>query len=295
MARRKLGRGLGALLGRGIEEAPASTEVLHIPIRDIKPNPWQPRSDVRGDAFQGLVDSIRAQGVLQPILVRHGGGKIYEIIAGERRWRAAMEAGLEEIPAAIREVPDGEMPLLALLENIQREDLDPIERAHAYVTLMKSLAWTQEQLAEHLSEARATVANCVRLLELPEEIQVLVSRGTLSAGHGRALVSIRDPEAQKRLSQQIIKENLSVREVEEIVSGSRGAKPPSRRLRQTAPHIRELQERLSTALGARVTVKERRKGGRIIIDFFSHDDFDRILAIMEGGRKGKETSGDFHV
>jgi ParB family chromosome partitioning protein len=292
---RKLGRGLGALLGRRIEQESGSAEVLQIPIGQIKPNPWQPRTEVRGDAFQGLVDSIRAKGVLQPILVRRRGDGGYEIIAGERRWRAATDAGLAEMPAAIREASDSEMPLLALLENIQREDLDPIERANAYVTVMRTLSWTQEQLAQHVSEARATVANSVRLLELPEEIQAFVSRGTLSAGHGRALVTIRDPAAQKRLCQQIIQENLSVREIEELVSGAKPAGTATRRARQVAPHIRELQERLSGWFGARVTVKERKRGGRLVIDFRTHDDFDRILAMLEAGRKGKEGKAEFHV
>jgi ParB family chromosome partitioning protein len=295
MGKRKLGRGLGMLLGRRIEGEAGSSEVLQIPIGQIKPNPWQPRSDVRGEAFQGLVDSIRAKGVLQPILVRRRKDGGYEIIAGERRWRAAGEAGLSEMPAAIRDASDAEMPLLALMENIQREDLDPIERANAYVTLMRTLGWTQEQLAEHVSEARATIANSVRLLELPQEIQALVSRGTLSAGHGRALAGIRDAEAQKRLCRQIIRENLSVRDVEELVSGSKPPGTVARRARLVPPHIRELQERLSGSLGARVTVKERKRGGRVIIDFRSHEDFERVLGMLEGGRKGKEGKADFHV
>jgi len=295
MAGRKLGRGLGALLGRRMVAEGGSSEVLQIAIGQIKPNPWQPRSDVRGDAFQGLVDSIRAKGVLQPILVRRRTDGGYEIVAGERRWRAAAEAGLAEMPATIRHVSDEEMPLLALLENIQREDLDPIERANAYLTLMKSTGWTQEQLAERVSEARATIANSVRLLELPKDIQALVSRGTLSAGHARALVSVRDPDTQKRLCQQTIRDNLSVRELEELVSGAKPAGVTTRRARLVPPHIRELQERLSSFFGARVTVKERKRGGRVIIDFRSHDDFDRILSLLEGMRKGKEKKEDFHV
>jgi len=295
MGKRRLGRGLGTLLTRKVEPVSPAEQVLEVALRDIKPNPWQPRAGIPKEALRGLVESIRANGVIQPIVLRRDAEGGFQIVAGERRWRAAMEAGLTEIPSVIREVPDTEMLLLALLENILREDLNPIERAQAYATLMKNLGWTQAQLAEHLSEGRATIANLVRLLELPEEIQDLVSRGTISAGHARALLGLDDPHAQARLCQRIVKESLSVRQTEDLVSAGTGRPVRSRRGKSTPPHIRELEERLQAALGAKITIKERRKGGRIIIDFFTHDDFDRILRIIEQGPPEEDALPKFHV
>jgi len=294
MAKRKLGRGLGSLLGRHTAGPAPSERVFTVALDQIEPNPWQPRSPLPHDALKPLIDSIRANGVLQPVVLRERGEGAYQLVAGERRWRAAGEAGLSEIPAVIRDVPDDQMLLLALLENVVREDLNPIERAQGYAALRKDLGWTQEQLAEQLGEGRATVANVLRLLELPEEIQDLVSRGTLSAGHGRAILALRDPQAQRKLCQRILRESLSVRQTEEIVSAAPSAsrKAASR----TVPaHIRELQDRFQRALGAKVTIRERKKGGRIIIDFATHDDFDRILAMIEQTPSSPIDVRDFHV
>lgn len=295
MAKRKLGRGLGALLGRGAAEARPTEEVRRVATAEIEPNPWQPRAQAGAEGLKGLVDSIRAHGVLQPVVLRRQAEGSYELVVGERRWRAALEAGLAEIPAVIRDVPDTQMLLLAVLENIQREDLNAIERAGGYAALMKNLGWTQERLAEHLGEARTTVSNTVRLLELPEEIQDLVSRGTLSAGHGRALLSLRDAKAQAALCRRILKENLSVRQAEAVAAGASAGGRATRQAKPTPPHIREIQQQLAEALGAKVTVKERKKGGRITIDFADHDDFDRIMAIIERGRAREEGTASFHV
>ncbi|HUU43342.1 MAG TPA: ParB/RepB/Spo0J family partition protein [Planctomycetota bacterium] len=294
MGKRKLGRGLGALLGRHTAQPDASERVFTVSLDEIEPNPWQPRKAGPDDELAPLVDSIRANGVLQPIVLRRRDDGGYQIVAGERRWRASREAGVSEIPSVIRNVPDDQMLLLALLENIVREDLDPIERANGYVSVMRDSGWTQEQLSKQLGEARATVANVVRLLELPEEIQDLVSRGTLSAGHGRAILALRDPQAQARLCQRILRDGLSVRQAEQIVSGA----PPGARKaagRPVAPHIRELQDRLAQALGASVIIRERKKGGRIIIDFKTHDDFDRILALVEQPPSTDPEVDGFHV
>jgi ParB family chromosome partitioning protein len=281
MAKKTLGRGLAALLGRHPADEPSTTQVLEVPLREIKPNPWQPRVNVGTDTLQSLTESIRAHGVLQPLVLRRHQAGGYEIVAGERRWRAATQAGLSTVPAILRDVPDTHMLLFALLENLQREDLNPIERAHGYTTLMKSLGCTQERLAEHLGEARTTVSNTIRLLELPQDIQDLVSRGTLTAGHARALLALRDPQAQKRLCERILKENLSVRQVEQLTSGTVETPRVGRGARPIPPHIRELQERLQHALGAKVLIRERKRGGKITIEFSTHDDFDRILAILE--------------
>ena len=293
MAKRRLGRGLGALLGKHAAEASASEQILKVALDRIQPNPWQPRESTPDDALVPLVESIRANGVLQPIVLRtHDDG--YEIVAGERRWRAARKAGLSEIPAVVREVPNDQMLLLALLENVIREDLNAIERAQGYASLMVDLGWTQEQLAAQVGEARATIANTVRLLDLPDDIRDLVSRGTLTAGHARALLSLRDPHAQRRLCERVIREGLSVRQTEQLAAG---VSAPSRSApaKTVAPHIRVLEERLELALAARVTIKERKKGGRITIDFATHDDFERILAHLEGPDEPPASADGFHV
>jgi ParB family chromosome partitioning protein len=295
MDRPKLGRGLGALLGKQVEEPEPTEQVLRVPLSDIRPNPWQPRSVVTEESLRSLVESIRSNGVLQPIVLRRRGDGGYELVAGERRWRAAAMASMTEIPAVVRNVADNQMLLLALLENIQRENLNSIERAHGYVQLMRTFEWTQEELAEHVHEARATVANTVRLLELPEELRDLVSRGTITAGHARALLALKDPDAQRRLCERIIKESLSVRQAEDIVNNVRVTIPGTPRRRAPPPHIRELQERLQRALGAKVTIKERKRGGRVTIDFFTHDDFERVLNLLERGGPAGEGGGAFHV
>ena len=295
MGKRKLGRGLKVLLGRQAGEVGASEDVLQVSVKEIVPNPWQPRGKVSDEGLKGLVESIRARGVLQPIVLRRHADGGYEVVAGERRWRAAREAGLREIPAVVRDVPDDEMLLLALLENIQREDLDAIERAGGYAALMKSVGWTQEQLARHLGVARTTVANTVRLLELPKEIQDLVSRGTISAGHARALLAVPDEEAQRQLCRRIVRDKLSVRQLEDLVGARDDTRTAKRAEKRKAPHIRELEERLTQALGAKVSIRERKKGGRMSIDFASHDDFERILRLLDPPEPPEARSAGFHV
>ena len=294
MTKRRLGRGLGALLGAGSGEAEPGERVAELSVDEVRPNPWQPRREISDEALEGLVESIRTNGVLQPIVVRKLSTG-YELIAGERRWRAARRAGFAQVPAIVRNVSDEKMLEFALVENIQRQDLDAIEKARAYLRLIKDLGWTQEQAASHVGEARATVANTIRLLELPEELQDLVSRGTITAGHGRALLRLRTLEAMTRLAKRIVAEGLSVRQVEEIVSNTpQIARTPSRG-RKTPPHIREIEERLQRALATKVTVKERRKGGKIIVEFFNNDDFERIIGVIESGSSPSSAGDGFHV
>ncbi len=294
MDKPRLGRGLGALLGRQADEPEAGERVLHVPLSDIRPNPWQPRSTVSEESLQPLVESIRTNGVLQPIVLRKVVAGGFEIVAGERRWRASTLANLADVPAVVREVEDNQMLLLALLENIQRENLNAVEKAVGYVKLMKTFNWTQEQLAEHIHEARATVANTVRLLELPEDIQHHVSRGTITAGHARAILSLKDTAAQLQLCDRIIRESLSVRQAEDLANNVRVTIPGSSR-KKPPPHIRELQDRLQHALGAKVIIKERKRGGRMTIDFFSHDDFERIMALLDQAGPAGEGAKGFHV
>lgn len=293
MSKRKLGRGLSSLLAARTPSpaaTPAATPtatptppstIIQIPTASIQPNRWQPRTDVSDDALDGLAESIRRDGLLQPIVVRAAKEGVYELVAGERRWRAAMKAGVEAIPAVVRDVDDNRALELALVENVQREDLNPIEQAKAYRQLKTMLNLSQEAAAARLGQQRSTLANLLRLLELPEELQELVSRGTISAGHGRAILGLPDSQAQLALAKRIIKEGLSVRATEAVVARLVGRKPaPKAAAREKPPHIRELEDRLAQALGTVVTVKERRRGGRIIIDFASHDDFDRLLSIL---------------
>lgn len=281
MSKRKLGRGLSSLLS-GRPEALAETDaVKQIPVGRIVPNRWQPREGLSDESLAGLVESIRHDGLLQPVVVREAGDGQYELVAGERRWRAAMKVGMAAVPAVVRDVGEDRLLELALVENVQREDLNPIEQAKAYRQLMKVLEVTQEAAAKRLGLQRSTLANALRLLELSEELQGLVSRGTITAGHARAMLGLPDEQARIELAKRVVKEGLSVRMTEALVASLMGrGEKRGRSPREKPPHIRELEDRLRRTLGMRVTVKERRKGGRIVIDFGSHDDFDRLMALL---------------
>jgi len=282
MPERRLGRGLDGLL-RGlarqdaIAEPPVAGPVTSIPLGLLDPNPQQPRQVMNPGELEHLKASIREHGVLQPILARARGDR-YQIVAGERRFRAAQAAGLAEIPAVVRQVPDDRMLEVALIENLQREDLDPIEKARSFKAFLESTRLTQEHAAERLGLDRSTIANMVRLLELPDPVQVLVRSGQVAMGHARALLALSDAKRQLALAARVVREGLSVRQVEALTSPSR---PPQKRGKRAekGAHIRELEARLREALGTKVTVEEgsRAGSGRIVIEFFSHDDAERIL------------------
>jgi ParB family transcriptional regulator, chromosome partitioning protein len=290
MAKRKLGRALSTLLETPVERAPDEPTVeeqsgeraeVEIAIDRIRPNRYQPRTEVSSEKLEGLVESVKRDGVLQPVMLRALPGGEYEIVAGERRWRAAQKAGLKTIPAVLREVEEHRLLELALVENVQREDLNPIEQAKAYKKLMLDLNLTQDEAAKRLGQQRSTLANALRLLELPEDLQGLVSRGTITAGHARAILSIPDPEAQLALVKRIISEGLSVRATESAAAALLGRKAPTEAGKRTkAPHIRELEDQLKLVLGTEVAVRERRRGGRIVIDFRSHAEFERLLGVL---------------
>lgn len=274
----RLGRGLDAILGRSDPE-PDGRQVLEVPIDAIYPNPSQPRADFDADALAELVESVRRNGVLQPIIVRPEGDG-YQLIAGERRWRAAAEAGLATVPGLVRAASDHESLELALIENIQRQDLNPIEQAKAYKELIERFALTQEEAAARVGKKRSSIANMLRLLDLPQDIQDAVSRGTLTMGHARALLALPDRVQIRTLAARIAREDLSVRQTERIVQDRlRRSKPTRRPAGPKAPHLVDLEAKLRTALGTRVTIHHNRSGhkGRITIDFFSDDDFHRIL------------------
>jgi ParB family transcriptional regulator, chromosome partitioning protein len=277
----RLGRSFDALLHRTSEEAPEEQKIVEIPVTDVHPNPNQPRQDFDPESLAELVGSITRNGILQPILVRpdaHG----YQIIAGERRWRAAQQAGFATVPTILRPASDNESLELALIENIQRRDLNPIEQAHAYKDLIERFGITQEDAAERLGKKRSSIANILRLLDLPQDIQDSVSRGTLSMGHARALLALPDRSDQRRLAGRIVREELSVRQTERLIASqlSKSAKTPGTEP-QKPPHILDLEAKLRHALGTRVSILQSKTDrGHIVIDFFSNDDFQRVLGIV---------------
>ena len=280
MNKGRLGRGLDFLLSKEEAQTPGEAlAVLQLKVTDIHPNRNQPRREFDDEALGELMESIASNGIIQPVIVRRD-GESYELIAGERRWRAATRLNLEFVPAILRQADDAQSLELALIENIQRQDLNPIEKAKAYKELIARFSLTQDQAASKLGMKRSSVANMLRLLELPEDIQRLVSRGTLSMGHARAILGLTDVAEQRRMAQRIEKEDLSVRHVEKFVADFQ-KEPLASHLLQQSPkpaHIRDLENRLRMALGTRVTIIDNQGAGKIIIDYFSSDDFDRILS-----------------
>jgi len=289
MSESRLGRNLSDLLGRKAPLEETSSEVIYkqpteerppteIPISLTDPNPYQPRTRFDSEQLEDLKQSIRTSGVLQPIVVRPVGER-YQVVMGERRLRAAREIGLERIPAIVRQVGDEELLELALIENIQRADLNPIEKARAYRRLMQEFGLTQEQVGERVGQSRSTVANFTRLLELPKEVQDNVSRGTLSMGHARALLVLDDVARQREVAERILSQGLSVRDAERLVAAGRVPRP-QRAHRDKTPQVKTLEDRLKRHLGTRVSIYEGKKRGRIVIDFYGADDFDRLMQII---------------
>lgn len=281
VTKHRLGRGLDSLIpDLGTEDAAQEAGVLELPIKQVELNPKQPRLDVDEEELRALAASIRRSGVLQPILVRPA-GEGYELVAGERRLRAAHLAGLEMVPAVVRDVPDEKMLELALVENIQRTDLNAIEKAKAMRQMIDELGLTQEETGNRLGLSRPAIANLLRLLELPEDIQQMVSRETLTAGHARALLALEEDSARRRLARQVAKRGLSVRETERLAAreGSSDRKAPRR---EPAQHLAGLEESLAEALGVRVEVKPRKRGGRIVIHFRGNDEFERLFEQLCG-------------
>ncbi|KUM79908.1 ParB/RepB/Spo0J family partition protein [Streptomyces curacoi] len=278
----------------GPAEAPASPMGAHfaeIPLEAITPNPRQPREVFDEDALQELVTSIKEVGLLQPIVVRQIGPSRYELIMGERRWRACREAGLEAIPAIVRATDDEKLLLDALLENLHRAQLNPIEEAAAYDQLLKDFNCTHDQLADRIGRSRPQVSNTLRLLKLSPKVQNRVAAGVLSAGHARALLSVEDPEEQERLAYRVVAEGLSVRSVEEIVTlmGSRPQKTQRSRGPRAgsvpSPALSELATRLSDRFDTRVKVELGQKKGKITVEFASPEDLERILSTLAPGEK----------
>jgi ParB family chromosome partitioning protein len=253
----------------------------------IDPNPYQPRQDFDEDGIEELMASIHSTGIIQPVVLRPKAGGRYELVSGERRLRAAEALGLPTVPAIIRDVPDDRLLEMALIENIQRRDLNPIEKAEAFRDFMARYHLTQEEAARRIGVDRASLANHIRLLELPEEIQVLVRRQALGMSHARTIASLTDPAEQLELAKRAIRDGLSVRQLERAVQRavqgpSTPASPMPGSTRTSSPQVAALENELRSLLGTKVRIEEGRKAGtgRIVVEYYSFDDFDRILAAL---------------
>ncbi len=277
MRHQGLGRGLGLLIRDRAPEA-AGRRLISVPVEQLRPNPNQPRKRFDPEALESLAVTVRERGVLQPILVRRTETG-YEIIAGERRWRAATAAGLAEVPVVVTDVDAGASFEISLIENLQRSDLDPIEEAEALEKLVESAALSHEEVGARIGKDRVTVTNSIRLLKLPDAIRAHIAVGELSAGHGRALLGLESAERQLELARVAIAESLSVRELERRVQGGRRTAPPARtRGRTSSPDIRAAEKELEQALTlkVRITPARRGNGGKVEIVYGSLEDFDRI-------------------
>ncbi|WP_026561626.1 ParB/RepB/Spo0J family partition protein [Bacillus sp. J37] len=277
---RGLGKGINALFTN--VEVGQEESVQEIKIKEIRPNPYQPRKVFEQDAINELKESILQHGVLQPIIVRKS-IKGFEIVVGERRYRAAKEAKLTVIPAVVRNLTEQQMMELALLENLQREDLSPIEEAQAYQKLMEQLNVTQEALAKRLGKSRPHIANHVRLLTLPQKIQQLMAEGKLSMGHGRTLLGLKNKEKLNALVEKVMKDQLNVRQLEQIIQQLNNSVP--RETKKKKPEkdvfIKERETFLQEYFGTSVTISKQKKKGKIEIEFFSQEDLNRILELLD--------------
>jgi ParB family chromosome partitioning protein len=286
VGRRRLGRGLEALLGPTREDAERDGSLVELAVVDIRPNPFQPRQDVDPAALEELKASIRQAGLLQPVVVRpraSGGG--YELIAGERRLRACQALGWERIPAVKREVDDRTALTLALIENLQRDDLSPVDEARGYERLLAEFNLAQQDVADAVGRDRSTVANALRLLKLPAAVLAMLHAGQLSVGHARALLALDDPRAAATLAREAVAQGFSVREIEDRVRGGRAPvrRPRLKRGVGQAPEVRRVEDALRRRLGTDVRVTLRAKGkGQIHVAFYSNDDLARLLELLLG-------------
>ncbi|MGB3717820.1 MAG: ParB/RepB/Spo0J family partition protein [Candidatus Promineifilaceae bacterium] len=275
--RRGLGRGLSSLIPPGEPENQDQGGMLTVPVTSISPNPLQPRTEMNDESLSELSSSIREHGLIQPLIVRKDDQGGYTLIAGERRWRAAQMAGLKELPVVVKEASSQEMLELALIENIQRADLNPIEEARAYQQLIDDFDLTQEDVASRVGKSRSTIANTLRLLNLPANIQAAVMAGKISGAHARALLPLETDESRTAIMNSIIKRELSVRQVEEIVKKiNSAAKPTSKPPRSLSPEWSFLQTQFRQSLGTRVDIQKGQKGGKIVIHFYSDEDLQAL-------------------
>lgn len=291
MAKSALGKGLGALIGtRPITlqtegDAPATHEKIRtVALASITPSPLQPRKEFPRDALQELVDSIKQHGIIQPLIVRPVDGR-HELIAGERRWRAAQEAGLTEVPVIIRYATDLEVLELSLIENLQRQDLNPIEEAQGYARLTSEFGMRQEDIALRVGRSRAAVANAIRLLDLHRQIQIWLTQDLLSVGHAKVLLALKTQEEQLLVAETVLRRKSTVRATERLVARQLGIVRSRRKSRAGGPNgngtaITELQDRLQQHLGTHVKIHHGEKGGRIEIDYYGNEDLERIISLL---------------
>ena len=286
MVQKRLGRGLGALIPEDVEPEPGT--IAFVPTEKIRPNPDQPRKEFEEQGMRELEQSIAQKGVVQPVTVRKVDDE-YELIVGERRWRASTNIGLEQMPAYVLDVDsDVEIMELALIENVQRRDLNPMELAHAYNALVEQHGLSQEEVAKQVGKSRSAITNIIRLLNLPSYVQNSLRNGEISAGHARALLSIEDESLQEKVWEQVVEEGLSVRDVEKIVQDT--GEPPEKSSSggttssgkpEKSPYVREVEERLQHNLGTKVSIRTKKNGGAIEIQYYSNEDLDRLLNLFD--------------
>ncbi len=284
MEKKALGKGLHALLPEKKTlawkvETHSDQDVRTLPLDQILPNPHQPRRNFEERELEDLAQSLKEHGVLQPVIVRRKGDGLYELIAGERRYRAAQLAGLGSLPVIIRNSNDEKTLALALVENIQRENLNPMEEARAYSRLMEEFRLTQDQVAQSVGKERSSVANTVRLLTLPAQVQQLVESGSLSLGHAKILAGVATAQAQIQFASMILAKNLSVRQLEQVVAGKKKRSGNSSR-KYNEGTFGDLEDRFRKQLGTKVQVKTGAKGGQLIIQFYSNEDLDRLTSLI---------------
>lgn len=304
MSKKVLGRGLGAFFpdyddeGKGGESSPEGTKtavpiepvervnvVLNIPVDHIRPNPHQPRKEFKEEALEQLSSSIEKHGLIQPITVRYLGEKRFELISGERRLRATKMAGIDEIPAYIREANDEQIIAFALIENIQREELNPLEISLGYQRLIDEVGYTQSEVAERVGKNRSTVTNMLRLLQLPDFIQAALRDESISTGHARALINLKSTGDQKKILKQIVSKTLSVRQTEDLVRSYEKKNEQSASKKPTGPNsdpfIEDFSNRLRNTLSTKVNIKQKGKGGVISIEYYSNDDLERLMQFFD--------------
>ncbi|MGM9557418.1 MAG: ParB/RepB/Spo0J family partition protein, partial [Oscillospiraceae bacterium] len=279
---RGLGKGLGALLGESALSEPSPDGAVRLPLQKVEPNPLQPRKTFEPEALDELAASIREHGVIQPLTVRKMPSGFYQIIAGERRWRAARLAGLDEVPVVIIEADDKKAMELALIENLQRADLNPIEEAQGYQQLMQEYGMTQEQAAARVGKSRPAVANAMRLLALPQPVLELVQSGKLSAGHARALLALKTPGEQHAVAQKVIALQLSVRQTEAMCKKMSKISTPAPQKPLAVDYLAECQKELSKRLGRGVKIVAGKRKGRVELEYYGEDDLQRLYEALQG-------------
>lgn len=275
-----LGRGLRALIPTEPEQAEGSVEIVELPLDRIKPGVFQARHDFDPEAMDELAASIKTHGVMQPVVVRPLGDELYELIIGERRWRASQLAALATIPCVIRHVGDQISSEMMLVENIQREDFNPMEEADAYKRLKDEFQLTQEEIASRVGKSRSFIANSMRLLQLPEGIQNLLAQGQLSVGHGKVLLGLNDRQQQLGLAAEIVKKGLTVREAEQAAGRLLHQKKAQPEKKEQDLVMADTEDRLRQLLGTKVKIKKGRRGGKIEIDFYNGDELERLLEFL---------------